>query len=66
MGGACSAYELEERRANSFSGEGGGKRPLGRSWRRQECNIKMDLQEVKCGVWIGSIWLSIWTSGRHL
>jgi len=27
-----------------------GKRPLGRSRRRWEDNIKMDLQEVGCGV----------------
>jgi len=26
-----------------------GKRPLGRSWRRREDNIKMDLKEVGCG-----------------
>jgi hypothetical protein len=32
-----------------------GKRPLGRPRRRWEDNIKMDLQEVGCGVmdWIG-------------
>jgi hypothetical protein len=32
-----------------------GKRPLGRPRRRCEGNIKMDLQEVECGVmdWIG-------------
>ena len=31
-----------------------GKRPLGRPWHRWEDNIKMDLQEVECGVtdWI--------------
>jgi len=31
-----------------------GKRPLGRPRRRREYNIKMDLQEVRCGVmdWI--------------
>jgi hypothetical protein len=31
-----------------------GKRPLGRPRRRWEDNIKMDLQEVECGVidWI--------------
>jgi hypothetical protein len=33
-----------------------GKRPLGRTRRRWEDNIKMDLQEVGCGVWTGSIW----------
>jgi hypothetical protein len=32
-----------------------GKRPLGRPRRRQEDNIRMDLQEVRCGGmdWIG-------------
>jgi len=31
-----------------------GKRPLGRPRHRQEVNIKLDLQEVECGVmdWI--------------
>ena len=31
--------------------ETGGKRPLGRPRRRWEDNIKMDLQEVGCGVY---------------
>jgi len=43
-----------------------GKRPLGRPRRRWEDNIKMDLQEVGCGVWTGSTWLKIWTGGGHL
>jgi hypothetical protein len=36
-------------------GKPGGKRPLGRPRRRSEYNIRMDLQEVGCGVvdWIG-------------
>jgi len=38
-----------------------GKRPLGGPRRRWEDNIKMDLQEVECGVWIRSIWLWIGT-----
>ena len=42
------------------------KRPLGRTKRRWEDNIKMDLQEVGCGVWAGSNWLRIGTSGGHL
>ena len=31
-----------------------GKRPFGRPWHRWEGNIKIDLQEVECGVidWI--------------
>jgi hypothetical protein len=35
-----------------------GKRPLGRPRRRWEDNIRMDLQEVRCGcedwIWAGS------------
>jgi hypothetical protein len=35
-----------------------GKRPLGRLKRRWEDNIKMDLQEVGCGIldWIELVW----------
>ena len=43
-----------------------GKRTLGRLRRRREDNIKMDLQEVGCGVWTGSSWLRIGTGGGHL
>jgi hypothetical protein len=42
------------------------KRPLRRPRRRWEDNIKMDLQEVGCGVWTGLSWLRIGTGGRHL
>jgi hypothetical protein len=38
-----------------------GKRPLWRPRRRWEDNIKPDLQEVGCGVWIGLSWLRIET-----
>jgi hypothetical protein len=34
-----------------------GKRPLRRSRRRWENNIKMDLQEFGWGAWTGLIWL---------
>jgi hypothetical protein len=34
-------------------GKPGGKRPLGRPRSRWEDNIRMDLQEVGCGVWTG-------------
>jgi len=47
-------------------GKSEGKRTLGRYRRRWENNIKMDLQEVGCGVWTGSIWIRIKTVGRHL
>ena len=43
-----------------------GKRPLGRPRRRWEDNIMMDLQEVGCGLWTGSRWLSIGTGGGLL
>jgi hypothetical protein len=44
-----------------------GKRPLGRSRRRWEDNIKMDFQEVGCGrVWTGLSWLRIETDGGNL
>jgi len=33
-----------------------GKRPLGRSWRRWEDNIKMGLQEMGCG---GITWIDL-------
>jgi hypothetical protein len=37
-----------------FVGKPERKRPLGRPRLRWEDNIKMDLQEVECGLWIGS------------
>jgi hypothetical protein len=44
MGGACSAYGYEKRRYRVLVENPEGKRPLGRSRRRREYNIKMDLQ----------------------
>jgi hypothetical protein len=43
-----------------------GMRPRGRHRRRWEDNIKMDHQEVGCGVFIASSWLRIGTGGGHL
>jgi len=43
-----------------------GKRPLGRPRSRWEYNIKMDLQEVGCEAWTGSMWLRIGKGGGHL
>jgi hypothetical protein len=42
-----------------------GKRPLGQLRRRWEDNIKMDIQELGCGVWTGLSWLRIETDGGH-
>ena len=50
MGGACSAYGGGERRIRGFGKETEGKRPLGRPRRRWDNYIKMDHQEVGCGV----------------
>ena len=50
MGGACSAYGGEERRIQGLVGKPEGKRPPGIPRRRWEDNIKVDLQEVGCGV----------------
>jgi len=48
---------MRERRGvyRVVAGKTKGKRLLGRPRRRREDNIKMDLQEVGCGGWIGSI-----------
>ena len=43
-----------------------GKIPLGRTRGRWEDDIKIDLQEVGCGVWTGLSWLRIGTGGGHL
>jgi hypothetical protein len=50
---ACSVYGGEAY-IRFLVGKPEGKRPLGRNRRRWEDNIKMDLQEVECGVmdWI--------------
>jgi hypothetical protein len=48
MGGACSTYEdtISVYRVLVWKPE--GRRPLGRTRRRWEDNIKMDLQKVRC------------------
>jgi hypothetical protein len=50
MGGACSSIERRERRVRVLVGKPEGKRPLGRPRCRLEDNIKVDLQEVGCGM----------------
>jgi hypothetical protein len=52
MDGACSTYG-DERGIYRFwflIGKPEGKRPFGRSRRRGEDHIKMDVQEAGCGV----------------
>jgi hypothetical protein len=43
-----------------------GRRPPGRPKHKWENNIKMDLQEVEWGTWIGLIWLRVGTGGGIL
>jgi hypothetical protein len=62
MDGACSTYGKRRGIYKVWVGKPEGKRPLGR-W---EDNIKMDLQEMGCGIWAGLIWLRIGTGGGHL
>jgi hypothetical protein len=50
MGGACSTYWGEERCIQSFGGKPEGKKPFEIPRRTWEDDIKMDLQEVGCGV----------------
>jgi hypothetical protein len=48
MAGTCSAYGERIGVYRVLVGKPEGKRPLGRSWRRCEDNIKMDHQQVVC------------------
>jgi hypothetical protein len=59
---------MEEKRSvyRVLVGKPEGKKPLGRIRCRWEDNIKVDLQEEGCGVWMGSSWLRIGTVGGHL
>ena len=69
MGGAGHVAPMRERRSvyRVLVGKLEGKRPLGRHKRRWEDNIKLDLKDVGCvGIWTGSSWLRIGTSGGHL
>jgi hypothetical protein len=47
-------------------GKPDAKKPLGRPRHRWEDNIKIELQEMVCGLWTGSSWLRIGTGSGHL
>jgi hypothetical protein len=66
MEGACSAYGEGRGVYRVLVGKPERRRPLGRPSRRWEDNIKMDLQEVRVGVWTGLRGLRIRTGGRYL
>jgi hypothetical protein len=59
MGETRDAYRI-------LVGKPDGKRPLRRSRRWWEDNIKMDFERQDGVVWTGSIWLRIGNSGRLL
>jgi hypothetical protein len=65
MGGARSS-DGEIDMYGVLVGKPEGKRLLGRPRCRLEDNIKMDLQEVGCGVWTGLSWLRTDIGGGHL
>jgi hypothetical protein len=53
IGGACSADGASRGVYRTLAGKPEGKRPLGSSRHRWQNNVKIDLQEMGCGVWIG-------------
>jgi len=66
MDGACGVYGERRGKYRVLVGKPEGKIHLGRPRLIWEDNIKMDLQEVGCGTWTGSIWLRIGTGGGIL
>jgi len=56
MGEACSTYGERTAAYRVFVGKPEGKRSLGRPRRRWDDNIKMDLQELRCG---GMDWIDL-------
>ena len=66
MAGHVACMEEEGGVYRDLLGKPVRKRPLGRPRRRWEDNIKIDLQEMVCGVWTGSSWLRIGIGGEHL
>ena len=59
---------MEEKR-NAYEvlvGKPEGKRTLARPRHRWQDGIRIDLQEIGWGAWIGLIWLRIGTNGRLL
>jgi hypothetical protein len=66
MGEACSVDGEERGVYRIFVEKLKGNRPLGRARHTWVDNIRMDLQEVGCGVWNGLGWLRIETGGGQL
>jgi len=56
MSGACGTMKDRIGAYWAFEGRPGGKRPLGRRWRRWDDNLKMVLEEVG---WGGMDWIDL-------
>jgi hypothetical protein len=59
-------WHEESKVYKGLMGKPEGKGPLGRSRRRWEDGIRMDLREIGLGVWIGFDWLKTGTGGGLL
>jgi len=46
MGGACNTHGRDEKCIHNFNRKHCGKRPLGRSWRIWEDNIRIQIKET--------------------
>ena len=66
MGGACRAYEGEERRLSFSVGKPEGKIPFGRPRRKGRIILKCVFRKWEVRLWTGSSWLRIGTGGGHL
>jgi hypothetical protein len=62
MGGACSTHGKEKNAYNILVGKLEGKRSLGRSRRRWEDNIRIDLREIG---WEGIAWMHLAQDNEH-
>jgi hypothetical protein len=63
---ATRSVKLSEKLIRNFRLQNLKGRELGKPRKRQKDNIKMDLQETGCEVWVSFIWIRRETSGRHL
>jgi hypothetical protein len=66
MGRACNTNGAKRTAYRTLVRKPEGKRPLGRSRRKWDDNIKMDFRGIGWVVWTGLIWLRIGTNGELL
>jgi hypothetical protein len=66
VGGACGTHGRGEKPVEVCGGKARMKRPHEGPSRRWEDGIRMDLEEIGWGMWIGFTWLRIGTVGELL